>query len=301
MARFIKILLISLILIDIVLILRLLIGDNTVSLLDPKGAIGVQQRDVALLATGIMLLIVAPVVFFIFFFAWRYRDGNKKAQYSPHHRSRTSTQLVWWFVPTVIIVILSVINWNSTHALDPYKPLDSDKEPLVIQVVALQWKWLFLYPEQGIATINYIQFPEDTPIQFEITADGPMSSFWIPSLGGQMYAMTGMGTTLHLIADEQGDFNGMSAEINGRGFSGMKFIARASSTEEFEDWVQLVKESPNQLDRTQYDSLVTPTENNPKAYYVLTEKDLYNEVIRKFMSPGKSDHHTMSEMEGMEH
>src|SRR5690606_1455086 len=145
----------------------------------------------------------------------------------------------------IMTIIACIVTWHKTHELDPFKPIESDKKTLTIQVVALQWKWRFIYPEENIATINLVQFPENTPIHFEITADAPMNSFLIPSLGGQIYAMPNMKTELNLIANKRGDFRGISANLSGEGFSGMNFIARSSTEKEYRNWVESVQISSN--------------------------------------------------------
>ena len=157
----------------------------------------------------------------------------------------------------------------------------------MIQVVALNWKWLFLYPEYGIATVNFVQFPENTPINFEITSDAPMNSFWIPQLGGQIYAMPAMRSKLHLIASEVGSFRGVSANISGRGFSGMNFTAKSSSEEDFNQWVKWVKKSPKRLDMDAYDQLLKPSEYHPVEYFLLMQGDLFDRILMKYMSPSQ--------------
>ncbi len=258
---------------------------GTVAVLDPKGSIALQERDLIVTAIFLMLIVVIPVFILLFVLAWKYRAGNKKAKYAPDLDHNLAAALFWWAFPSAIILVLAVITWKSTRALDPFKPLTADVKPITIQVVALQWKWLFIYPEQNIATVNFIQFPERTPINFELTAEAPMNSFWIPQLGGQIYAMPGMSTQLHLIALETGEFRGSSAEISGRGFSGMKFIAKASSQADFDEWVRSVQQSSTTLSLDAYSSLANPSENDPVAFYASADKDLYNSVIMKFMAP----------------
>jgi cytochrome o ubiquinol oxidase subunit 2 len=152
-------------------------------------------------------------------------------------------------------------------------------------VVALQWRWLFIYPAQGIATINYLELPSNTPVNFQLTADAPMNSFWIPQLGGQMYAMPGMSTQLHLEASNPGQFNGSAAEINGAGFAGMKFQVVAAASSDFDNWVAAVKNGPNHLDQAEYQRLARPSEDSAVAYYSAVPFDLYNSVIIKYMAP----------------
>jgi cytochrome o ubiquinol oxidase subunit 2 len=278
-------------------LLAIIISHGNVAILNPKGAIALHERNLIVTAILLMLIVVIPIFTLLGVFAWKYRAGNKSAKYTPDWNHNIPLQLVWWAIPAIVISTLAVINWNTTHALDPYKPLESATKPLTIQVVALRWKWLFIYPEQNIATVNYIQFPEKTPINFELTADAPMSSFWIPSLGGQMYAMSGMVTKLHLIANEQGKFDGSAAEINGAGFAGMKFIARSSSRKDFDTWVNDVREAPSPLDSQELKSLSQPSENIPVTYYSSVEEGLYNGIIEKFMEPQNST----TERENMQH
>lgn len=261
------------------------------AMLSPKGLIARQERDLLLAAVLLMLVVVAPVYFLIFFFAFKYRAGKSEAKYSPDLQSGKLSTFILWAIPIAIIFVLSIINWKSTHALDPYKPIASAAKPVTIQVVALRWKWLFIYPEQNIASVNFVEFPAGAPVNFELTSDGLMNSFWIPQLGGQMYAMAGMETHLHLQADEPGEYNGSAAEINGPGFAGMKFVAKSTSTEDFNAWLTTVKTSANALNLEAYNKLAEPSENNPKVLYSSAEKDLYNTIMMKFMAPGSDMQH----------
>ena len=177
------------------------ISNHNIAVLEPKGMIGQKESDLIITASLLMLIVVIPVLIITWAFAWKYRKGNSGSHHAPDWEHNYIAECCWWGVPVVIIIILAVITWKSTHELNPFTPIRNDKKPVVIQVVALQWKWLFIYPEEKIATINFIQFPEKTPIDFEITADAPMNSFWIPQLGGQIYAMPAMRSKLHLIAD----------------------------------------------------------------------------------------------------
>ena len=266
---------------------------HTIAVLDPKGPIGLQERHLIIITLLLSSIVVIPVFGLLFAFTWKYREGNTNARYSPNLDHNSVAETIWWLVPSVLILILGVIIWNSSHQLDPYRPLNSNVKPLTIQVVALDWKWLFIYPQQHIATVNFIQFPRQTPINFEITADAPMNSFWIPQLGGQIYAMPGMSTQLHLLANVDGDFHGSSANISGEGFAGMAFTAKSSSSDAFKQWVTTVKQSPGSLNQTAYDKLAKPSQNNPVTYYALDEASLYDSVILKYMGP-------MTNMPGME-
>jgi len=232
----------------------------------------------------IMLVGALPVYFMIFFFAFKYRSDKKNPSYSPDMDSKWGSALVW-AIPGTIIIVLSVINWKTTHALDPGNQIASPNPPLTIQVVALQWKFLFIYPKQNIATVNFIEFPVNTPLNFQLTADGPMSSFWIPQLGSQIYAMSAMQTQLNLMASKVGDFRGMDTEINGAGFSGMKFIARSATDSDFNTWLNSIKQSGNELTLDSYNNLAQPSSNNPVASYSSVEEGLYNNVMMKYMMP----------------
>jgi cytochrome o ubiquinol oxidase subunit 2 len=270
-------------------LLYLFLGDITV--LNPQGIIGDKQRDLIVISTLLMLIVVIPVFLLTFWASWRYRAENKKATYSPHWWHSTLAEVIWWGIPCIIIVILGVITLKGSHELDPFKPLtDTKTKPIRIQAVALQWKWLFIYPEQNIATINYVQFPEKTPLNFEVTADAPMNSFWIPALGGQIYAMPGMKSKLHLMADGIGIYRGSSANLSGTGFSGMTFVAKSSSEEDFEKWVQTVKESSSSLNMDEYKQLVKPSQYDPAAFFVLEQEGLFDWIIMKYMGQEHASH-----------
>jgi cytochrome o ubiquinol oxidase subunit 2 len=260
-----------------------------IAMLYPKGQIALKERNLLLTIQAIMLLVVIPVYILTFVFSWKYRADNPKGKYEPHLQDHRIAETIWWGIPLVIVAIISVLTWIRTHELDPFKPLVSDKKPLKIQVVALQWKWLFLYPEEKIASINFVQFPENTPVHFEITADAPMNSFWIPQLGSQIYAMPKMKTELNLIADKVGDYRGASANISGVGFSGMHFIARASTEKEFQEWVDSAKASKRSLTFNEYRALAKPSQDHPVALYELKDEDLFDEILMKFMHPQKNN------------
>ncbi|HSX33735.1 MAG TPA: ubiquinol oxidase subunit II [Candidatus Saccharimonadales bacterium] len=266
------------------------------ALLTPAGPIGQQEKHLMLFALALSLFVIVPVFVMLFAFAWRYRAGNVKAKYSPElDRSRVAETL-WWGIPGVLILILSVVTWTSSHSLDPFRPLSSAAKPLTIQVVALDWKWLFIYPDQRIATVNYVQLPVNTPVTFDITADAPMNSFWIPKLGGQIYAMPGMSTQLHLEATQVGSYPGSSANISGVGFSGMRFTAKATSAADFNAWVARTQKTTNTLTEATYATLAHPSQNNPVVYYSLPDTNLYNTVMMQYMAPATSGNATEMEM-----
>ncbi len=263
----------------------LLLNGHTIDVLMPKGTIAKQELDLLVTATLLMMVVVIPVFILTITIAWKYRATNTKAKYSPDWDHNRAIETLWWAVPFMLILVISVITWKSSHELDPFKPLASNKPPITIQVVALQWKWLFIYPEQHIASVNLVELPVDTPVNFVITSDAPMNSFWIPQLGGQVYAMSGMSTQLHLMASESGSYHGSSANISGQGYSGMKFIAKASSRHDFDDWVTSAQQSPSVLSKAEYDHLALPSQNNPVSTYTLAQADLYDGVVMKYMKP----------------
>ncbi|MBF5058827.1 ubiquinol oxidase subunit II [Candidatus Neptunochlamydia vexilliferae] len=265
-------------------LLALYISNHDVAVLSPKGMVGKKERELIITSASLMLAVVIPVLILAGVFAWRYRASRPKGKHAPNWEHNNIAELCWWGVPIVIVTILSVIIWKTSHELNPSNPIDTGKKTLKIQVVALNWKWLFIYPEQGIATVNFVQFPEKTPIAFEITADAPMNSFWIPQLGGQIYAMPAVRTELHLIADEEGEFMGRSSNISGKGFAGMVFMAKSSSEGEFYQWVQSVKQSNHSLGISQYEGLVKPSEYDPPAFYMLTDQNLFDYILEKYQA-----------------
>ncbi len=277
------------------LLIKLLLEGSNVALFNPKGMIAHEQMDLMVITVGIMLVIAIPALFLLFFTAWKYRESNSKAVHDPNVRHSRWLVTSIWLIPTTFAVVLATIMWPAAHRLDPHKAIASDAKPLTIQVVSMRWKWLFIYPEQHIATVNFVQIPVNTPVRFELTADAaPMSSFWIPNLGGQLYTMTGHLNELNLIADKLGDYRGSSAEINGAGFAGMKFTARASSNEDFNRWVQSVSVRPDVLDAAEYERLLKPSEDNPEAFYSGVDGNLYDTVLMKYMGPdGGSMQHGM--------
>lgn len=256
-----------------------------IALLFPKGIIALEERNLLFIIQAIMLLVIIPVYILTFIFSWKYRASNPKGKYDPDLVDNTIAEYIWWGIPLVFTIIISILTWVKTYELDPFKPIASDRKEMNIQVVALQWKWLFIYPEEKIATVNFIQIPEQTPIHFEITADAPMNSFWIPDLGGQIYAMPSMRTELYLIADEPGNFRGSSANLSGEGFASMHFITKATKNEDFQRWVEEAKQSGKTLTKEEYEKLAQPGGNHPVEIYQLKEDNLFNQIIMKYMHP----------------
>lgn len=257
-------------------------GCGNLDVLDPKGSIGVAEKSLIGTATFTMLIVVVPVIVMTLWFAWRYRASNLHAKYAPKWAHSTAIEVVIWAVPSIIILYLGILTWRTTHELDPYKPIESAVKPINVEVVALDWKWLFIYPDLGIASVNQLAFPVGTPVNFMITSDSVMNSFFIPRLGSQIYAMAGMQTQLHLIADEAGDFAGVSANYSGRGFSDMKFRALAINPEQFEAWVEKVKASSDRLDMNEYSMVAQPGEKAPVRYFSSVDPKLFNNIIAKY-------------------
>ncbi len=263
--------------------LTVFLSGCNMEVLSPKGDVGMQEKSLILIALGLMLVVVIPVIVMTLVFAWRYRASNTKATYAPKWSHSTAIEAVVWAIPCVIIAILGTITWRTSHTLDPYKPLESKVKPITIQVVSLDWKWLFIYPDYGIASVNEIAFPTDVPVHFEITSDSVMNAFFIPQLGSQIYAMAGMDTQLNLIANEPGTYAGLSTNYSGAGFSDMHFNAIATSQQGFSDWINKAKASSVNLDVQAYHTLAQPSEKQPVAYYAAVKPGLFNNIIQQYM------------------
>ncbi|MDL5364713.1 ubiquinol oxidase subunit II [Xanthomonas sp. NCPPB 2654] len=276
----------------LLLLPALLLAGCDSAILNPKGQIGHDEKTLLITSVVLMLLVVIPVIVMTLAFAWRYRASNTKARYEPNWSHSTAIEVVVWSIPCMIILVLAVLTWRSSHALDPYKPLESDVKPITIEAVALDWKWMFIYPEQGIATVNEIAFPVDTPLNFKITSDTVMNSFFIPHLGTQIYAMAGMETKLHLIANEPGDYFGLSANYSGHGFSKMAFTAHATDQAGFDAWVAKVKAAPKALDQAEFQVLAANRNDKaqyPVTYYSSVQDGMFKSLIDKYMM-GKGHH-----------
>jgi len=261
----------------------LLAGCSSAVVLNPKGQVGADEKSLIIVAAILMLIVVIPVIIMTLVFARKYRESNKKARYEPNWAHSKKIEAVMWLVPTVIIIALGTISWITTHSLDPFKPLAVSGQPIRVQVVSMDWKWLFIYPDQGVASVNELAFPADTPVDFYLTSDTVMCSFFIPQLGSQIYTMAGMQTQLHLIANEAGTYDGLAANYTGDGFSGMTFKAHAVSKSQFEEWIAKAKQSPDKLDFASYSQLAKPSENNPIEYYSTVGPHLFDQVLQKYM------------------
>jgi cytochrome o ubiquinol oxidase subunit 2 len=252
----------------------------------PSGLIASSELSLIYTALLLLIIVVIPVFLLAFFFAWRYRASNIRALYLPEWEHGAMSELVWWAVPIEIVLVLGALTYTSTHELDPHRAIASIEAPLTIQVVALPWQWLFIYPEEGIATLNTLTIPVSRPVHFMITADAPMNSFWIPALGGQIYAMTGMSTTLNLIADHTGTFRGLSANYSGEGFNNMHFVVSALPAPDFNTWATETRTSPGDLTMAEYERIRLPSTSSVPVYYRSVAPDLYSAVLARF-----AEHH----------
>lgn len=264
-----------------------IVHNHTVAVLTPEGTIARDEFHLMKFATLLSFVVIIPVFALLGFVIFRYRDKNKKSNYAPNY-TNLFLEIVWWCIPAVIIAILSVVTWNSTHKLDPSKSLNSTKTPLRVQVVALNWKWLFIYPDYGLASVNELTIPVDQPVDFSITSSGAMNSFWIPQLGGQIYAMSGMNTTLHLMADKVGVYRGVSANISGAGFAGMHFDLHAVSQNDFRNWESITSGQPKTLTVSSFDELSKPSQNITPFTYGSVEDGLFEIIVNRYM-PFQSD------------
>ena len=267
-----------------------LTGCNMV-VMKPSGYIAQQQANLIVQATVLMLIIIIPVILLTLFFAWRYRASSADADYQPEWDHSTRLELLIWGAPLLIIIVLGAITWVSTHKLDPYRPLDridarrevpADVKPLVVQVVALDWKWLFLYPEQGVASVNELALPVDRPVQFRITSSTVMNAFYIPEMAGMIYAMPAMETKLHGVLNKPGEFRGISANFSGDGFSGMHFAVKSLADEDFTRWIDTARKADTgMLSRAGYLELEKPSHRVPVVRYASVDKGLYDAIVNR--------------------
>jgi cytochrome o ubiquinol oxidase subunit 2 len=281
-----KFIIFILIVTDVILIAYLFLRDKTIAVFQPSGLIAMQERNVFFFAAALGLSVIVPIVLAIFVIAWKYRADNPKAKYTPDWHENKKLEIFRWTLMCLVIGVLAVVTVFVAHSLDPYAPIKSETKPLTIQVVALQWRWLFIYPDQHIATINYAAIPEKTPVIFNLTADAPMNSFWVPALGGQIYAMAGMSTETHLMSNTTGTFYGSNAEISGKGFADMRFAVQAMTSKDFDTWVSQIKNSPEKLTPEVYTKLAKPTEDSKQRSFTLADDTLYNDIMMKYMEPG---------------
>ncbi|ANS73373.1 cytochrome ubiquinol oxidase subunit II [Paenibacillus yonginensis] len=258
--------------------------------LNPKGPVGQSQKDLIIISTLLCCIVIVPVLILTAFIVWRYRDKpNRKAAYNPNWHDSKVLETVWWGVPILVIIVLAVVTARYTYALEPSKPIDAEQKPVTVQVVSLDWKWLFLYPEENIATVNTLTIPKGVPVRFEISADSPMNSFWIPQLGGQIYAMSGMSMTLYLKADEVGKYFGSGANFTGEHFAQMRFDVNAVEPADYQKWVDKVKgNTGSTLTEASYADLAKPGVMGQTEYSSFPE-GLYSKIAYKYVVDGKDN------------
>lgn len=273
----------------------LLTGCNLV-VMSPSGDIATQQRDLIIVSVVLMLIIIVPVIFLTLFFAWKYRHTNESATYRPDWHHSTRLEVLIWSAPLAIIIALGAVTWASTHQLDPYRPLSrldssrslpEDQQTLAVEVVALDWKWLFFYPELGIATVNELAAPVDVPISFKLTASSVMNTFYVPALAGMIYTMPGMQTRLYAVINREGRYDGFSGNYSGDGFSRMRFQFLGMQQADFDQWVEKAKREGTSLTRDAYMALEKPSTREPVRYYQSFDPGLYDAIVNLCVAPGK--------------
>jgi cytochrome o ubiquinol oxidase subunit 2 len=254
-------------------------------ILDPAGPIGNSERIVLLDTLAIMLAIVVPTIVAALAVAWWFRASNKRAHHRPDWSYSGMLELIVWSIPLMVVLFLGGIGWVSSHDLDPAKPISSPAKPLEVEVVSLDWKWLFIYPDQGIASVNRLVIPAGVAVHFRLTSATVMNSFFVPQLGSQIYTMAGMTTQLNLEADKPGIYPGLSAQFSGAGFSGMNFAVVAVSTGQFAGWISAAHQGGVALDAAAYARLAKPSRNNPAATYRQVPPHLFEAIVSR-SAPG---------------
>jgi cytochrome o ubiquinol oxidase subunit 2 len=276
--------------------LLLLLSACERAVLNPAGDVARQQRDIIYISTALMLLIIVPVMILIVVFAWRYRK-DKGATYDPEFDHSTALELVIWSAPLLIIITLGALTWSSTHLLDPFRPLNRAatdqqamaqvEQPLRVQVVSMDWKWLFIYPEQGVASVNELVLPVGRQVRFDMTSTNMMSTFYAPTMAGMVYVMPGMQSTLHAVLDRPVTDEGLSGNYTGSGFANMRFKLRGVPAAQFQQWLARAKGSGRALDMATYSELVRPSEKVPIIHFAAADSDLFRRILERCVEPGK--------------
>ena len=258
-----------------------LLGGCQMALMDPAGPIGADEKSIILLATGLMLIVVIPVIVMTIAFAWRYRASNENATYAPdwHHSNRI--EAIVWAIPCLIVLALGDVTWASSHKLDPWARIPYAGKPLEVEVVSLDWKWLFIYPQYHVASVNELAMPVGRPVHFRLTSATVMNSFFIPRLGSQIYTMTGMETQLNLRADRPGVYRGISANYSGKGFADMKFKALALGPSGFNAWIARAGAAKARLDLASYRTLSAHGVAPAATYYGAVDPMLYDKILNR--------------------
>jgi cytochrome o ubiquinol oxidase subunit 2 len=262
-----------------------MLGGCSEGVLDPKGPIATAERQILFNSLGIMLAIVIPTILATLGVAYWFRSSNKRARYMPTFEYSGRLELLVWSIPAMTVLLVGGVAWLGAHDLDPRKPIVSTTKPITVQVVSLDWKWLFIYPEQGIASVNQLTIPVGAPVSFELTSSSVMNSFFVPQLGGQIYTMAGMVTHLHLQADHPGTYRGLSAQYSGSGFSAMRFTVDAVPSDRFARWVDATRGSGQTLDTRTYPELAKPSEAVAPFAYRSVAPGLFDEIVSSVMQP----------------
>jgi cytochrome o ubiquinol oxidase subunit II len=276
----------------VVLIGAATLGGCSEGVLDPKGPIAAAERQILFNSLGIMLAIVIPTILATLGVAWWFRSSNKRARYLPNFDYSDRLEMLVWSIPAMTVLLVGGVAWVGSHDLDPRKPIASSAKPIRVQVVSLDWKWLFIYPDHGIATVNQLTIPVGAPVSFELTSSGVMNSFFVPQLGGQIYTMAGMMTRLHLQADHPGTYLGLSANYSGSGFSDMRFNVEALPAENFTKWGDATRGASPVLDAQAYADLAKPSRAVAPFTYRAVAPNLFNGILSSAMHPDAPSHVT---------
>lgn len=252
-------------------------------ILDSKGPVGQSESQLIIIAFALMLIVVLPVFVMVVWFSVRYRKENTKATYAPEWSHSKAMEWIIWIVPIIIIAILAYLTWTSTHELDPYKPIASEKKALEVEVISTDWNWVFIYPEYNVATVNELAIEAGRPVSFKLTSSTVMTSFFIPELGSQIYVMAGMQTKLNLLTDHPGVYRGLNIEYSGNGYETMYFDVLAKNTQDFTTWINQTKLSTDTLSMEAFNEINKPHTNHPVTHMVLKETKLFHEVMAPYM------------------
>jgi cytochrome o ubiquinol oxidase subunit II len=273
------------------LICAAIVGGCSEGVLDPKGPIASADLQILLNSLGIMLAIVIPTILATLGVAYWFRSSNKRARYLPDFTYSGRLEMLVWSIPAMTVLLVGGVAWVGSHDLDPRKPIVSTAKPVRVQVVSLDWKWLFIYPEQGVASVNQLTIPVGTPVTFELTSSGVMNSFWVPQFGSQIYTMAGMVTRLHLQADRPGTYRGLSAQFSGDGFADMRFTVDAVPAENFARWVDETHSSGPELDAQIYADLAKPSRAVAPFTYRTVTSNLFDDILLSGTQPDALSQH----------